>query len=183
MEGSKTLSQFRLETERLILRAWREADRDPFFALNSDPAVMEFLPTTDRATSDNAVERMNVAQAEHGHCFWAVERKQDAAFLGFCGPMPAREPLHEVELGWRLSRDAWGHGYASEGARASLAWCWAKLDTPTVMAITVPANRRSRAVMERIGMTYVEDGDFDHPGVPSDDPLLRHVLYRIARPA
>ena len=183
MEGSKTLSQFRLETERLILRAWREADRDPFFALNSDPAVMEFLPATDRATSDNAVERMNAAQAEHGHCFWAVERKQDAAFLGFCGPMPAREPLHEVELGWRLSRDAWGHGYASEGARASLAWCWAKLDTPTVMAITVPANRRSRAVMERIGMTYVKDGDFDHPGVPSDDPLLRHVLYRIARPA
>ena len=183
MEGSKTLSQFRLETERLILRAWREADRDPFFALNSDPAVMEFLPATDRATSDNAVDRMNAAQGEHGHCFWAVERKQDAAFLGFCGPMPAREPLHEVELGWRLSRDAWGHGYASEGARASLAWCWAKLDTPTVMAITVPANRRSRAVMERIGMTYVEDGDFDHPGVPGDDPLLRHVLYRIARPA
>ena len=177
------MSEFSLETDRLILRAWREADRDPFFALNSDPVVMEFLPATDRATSDHAVERMNAAQAEHGHCFWAVERKRDGAFLGFCGPMPAREPLHEVELGWRLSRDAWGHGYASEGARASLAWCWANLDAPTVMAITVPANRRSRAVMERIGMTYLEGGDFDHPGVPSDDPLLRHVLYRIARPA
>ena len=176
------MSEFRLETDRLILRAWREADRDPFFALNSDPAVMEFLPATDRATSDRTVERMNAAQAEHGHCFWGGERKPAGAFLGFCGPMPAREPLYEVELGWRLCRDAWGAGYASEGARASLAWCWANLATPTVMAITVPANRRSRAVMERIGMTYVEGGDFDHPGVPHDDPLLRHVLYRSFRP-
>ena len=177
------MSEFRLETDRLVLRAWREADRDPFFALNSDPAVMVFLPATDRAASDNAIDRMIVAQAAQGHCFWAVERKQDGAFLGFCGPMPARDPLNEVELGWRLSRDAWGAGYATEGALASLAWCWANLDTPTVMAITVPANRRSRAVMERIGMAFVEGGDFDHPGVPEDDPLCRHVLYRIARPA
>ena len=102
------MSEFRLETDRLVLRAWREADRDPFFALNSDPAVMEFLPATDRATSDNAIDRMNAAQAAQGHCFWAVERKRDGAFLGFCGPMPARDPLNEVELGWRLSRDAWG---------------------------------------------------------------------------
>lgn len=177
------MSEFRLETERLVLRAWRDADRDPFFALNSDSAVMEFLPTTDRAASDEAVERMIAAQAGFGHCFWAVERKQDGAFLGFCGPMPARDPLNEVELGWRLSRDAWGAGYASEGARASLAWCWANLATPTVMAITVPANRRSRAVMERIGMSYVEGADFDHPGVPEDDPLRRHVMYRSFRPA
>ena len=177
------MSEFRLETERLVLRAWREADRDPFFALNSDPVVMEYLPTTDRAAIDEAVDRLNATQAANGHCFWAVERKHDGAFLGFCGPMPPRDPLNEVELGWRLSRDAWGAGYASEGARASLAWCWANLDTPTVMAITVPANRRSRAVMERIGMTYVEGADFDHPGVPKDDPLVRHVLYRIARPA
>lgn len=176
------MSEFRLETDRLILRAWRDADRDPFFALNSDPAVMEFLPATDRAASDHAVDRMNAAQSQHGHCFWAVERKADGLFLGFCGPMPARDPLNEVELGWRLSRNAWGHGFASEGARASLAWCWANLDTPTVMAITVPANRRSRAVMERIGMAHVEGADFDHPGVPEGDRLRRHVLYRIARP-
>ena len=176
------MSEFRLETERLVLRGWRAADRDPFFALNSDPVVMEFLPITDRAASDNAVERMIAAQTGYGHCFWAVERKQDAAFLGFCGPMPARDPLNEVELGWRFRRDAWGAGYATEGARASLAWCWANLATPTVMAITVPANRRSRAVMERIGMAYVEEADFDHPGVPVGDRLRRHVLYRIARP-
>lgn len=170
-----------IETERLVLRAWREADRDPFFALNSDPAVMEFLPATDREASDAAVDRMSSAQVVYGHCFWAVERKADGRFLGFCGAMPAREPLNEVELGWRLSRDAWGHGYASEGARASLAWCWANLATPTVMAITVPLNYRSRAVMERIGMRYVEGGNFDHPGVPEGDPLRLHVLYRTAR--
>lgn len=177
------MTAFQLETPRLVLRAWREADRDPFFALNSDPEVMRYLPVGTRADSDAAVDRMIATQAEHGHCFWAVERKADGAFLGFCGAMPAREPLNEVELGWRLSRDAWGHGYASEGARASLQWCWANLETPTVMAITVPANTRSRAVMERIGLRYVEGGDFDHPALPEGDPLRRHVLYRISRPA
>lgn len=176
------MTETAMETERLILREWRDEDRDPFFALNSDPAVMEFLPAGTRADSDAAVERMIATQAEHGHCFWAVERKADGAFLGFCGPMPAREPLNEVELGWRLAREAWGHGYATEGARASLAWCWANLDTPTVMAITVPANLRSRRVMEKIGLTYVEGGDFDHPALPEGDPLRRHVLYRIRRP-
>lgn len=177
------MSVFCLETDRLRLRAWREADRAPFAALNADPAVMEYLPATDRAASDAAIERMRAAQAEHGHCFWAVERKADGAFLGFCGPMPAREPLNEVELGWRLCRDAWGAGYASEGAQASLAWGWANLDAPTVMAITVPPNHRSRAVMERIGMVYADGEDFDHPALREGDPLRRHVLYRIARPA
>ena len=171
-----------IETERLMLRGWRDFDRDPFFALNSDPEVMQYLPAGDRASSDAAVDNLMRTEAEHGHCFWAVERKADGAFVGFCGSMPAREPLGEVEVGWRLRRDAWGHGYASEGARASLAWCWAHLDTPSVMAITVPANVRSRAVMERIGMAYVEGGDFDHPSLPAGDPLSRHVLYRIFRP-
>jgi len=172
-----------IETERLILRAWRDTDRDPFFALNSDPAVMEYLPASDRASSDAAVDKMIATETAHGHCFWAVERKADGKFLGFCGPMPAREPLNEVELGWRLAREAWGRGYATEGARASLSWCWANLDTPTVMAITVPANTRSRHVMEKIGMAYVEGGDFDHPALPEGDPLRRHVLYRAYRPA
>jgi len=171
-----------IETARLVLRPWREADKAPFHELALDPVVMEFLPALDRAGSDALVERMIAMQAEHGHCFWVVERKADGALLGFCGPMPAREPLHEVELGWRLRRDAWGQGYASEAARASLAWCWANLDTPSVMAITVPANLRSRAVMERIGLVYVAGGDFDHPALPEGDPLRRHVLYRALRP-
>lgn len=177
------MTEFRLETERLVLRGWRDDDRDPFFALNRDREVMEFLGAKDREASDAAVDRMKAAQAVFGHCFWVVERLSDAKFLGFCGPMPARPPLDEVELGWRLPRDSWGRGYASEAARASLAWCWANLDTPTVMAITVPANVRSRAVMERIGMTYAAGEDFDHPALPEGDPSRRHVLYRVARPA
>ncbi len=176
------MSEFRLETERLVLRGWREADRDPFFALNSDRAVMEFLPVTDRAASDNVVDRLIAAQEHDGCCFWAVERKADGAFLGFCGLMAPRAPLTEFETGWRLSRDAWGHGLASEAARASVAWGWANLDALSIVAITVPLNQRSRAVMERIGMTYADGEDFDHPALPAGDALRRHVLYRIARP-
>ena len=172
-----------IRTERLVLRPWREADREPFYTLNQDPQVMEYLPVTDRAASDAGVDRMMAAQQAHGHCFWAVERKADGAFLGFCGAMPAREPIYEVVRGGGRARDAWGHGYATEGARASLAWCWAHLDTPTVMAITVPANLRSRHVMEKIGLAYVEGGDFDHPAVLDDDRLRRHVIYRAHRPA
>ena len=175
------MSEFRLETERLVLRAWRDADRDPFFALNSDPVVVEFLPATDRAASDNVVDRLIAAQERDGCCFWAVESQADGGFLGFCGLMAPRAPLEEFEAGWRLSRDAWGHGFASEAARASLAWGWAKLDAPSIVAITVPPNHRSRAVMERIGMAYAEGEDFDHPELPAGDRLRRHLLYRIAR--
>ena len=176
------MSEFCLETERLFVRAWREPDRDPFFALNSDPVVMEFLHATDRAASDDLVDRLIAAQNRDGCCFWAVERKADSAFLGFCGLMVPQAPLTEFEIGWRLNRAAWGHGFASEAARASLAWGWAYLDAPSIVAITVPPNHRSRAVMERIGMTYADGEDFDYPGLPAGDPLRRHVLYRIARP-
>ena len=96
--------------------------------------------------------------------------------------MAPRAPLSEYETGWRFQRDAWGHGFASEAARASLAWGWANLDAPSIIAITVPPNHRSRAVMERIGMTYADGEDFDHPALPAGDPLRRHILYRIARP-
>ena len=176
------MSEFRLATDRLVLRSWREADRDPFFALNSDPVVMEFLPATDRAASDDLVDRLFAAQNRDGCCFWAVERKADSASLGFCGLMVPQAPLTEFEIGWRLNCAAWGHGFASEAARASLAWGWAKLDAPSIVAITVPPNHRSRAVMERIGMVYAQGEDFDHPALPEGDALRRHVLYRIARP-
>ena len=176
------MSEFHIKTDRLVLRAWRETDRDPFFALNGDPVVMEFLPVTDRAASDSMVDRMIATQNRDGCCFWAVERKTDGAFLGFCGLMAPRAPLSEFEIGWRLNRAAWGHGFASEAARASLAWGWANLDAPSIVAITVPPNHRSRAVMERIGMTYADGEDFEHPGLPAGDPLRRHVLYRVARP-
>lgn len=128
--------------------------------------------------------RMQAAQAAHGHCFWALERRADGAFIGFCGLLPGKPPLTgEIEIGWRLARDVWGQGLALEAARASLDWAWRHLDVTSVVAITVPANRRSWGLMERLGMMRVADGDFDHPDLPLGSPLSRHILYRIARPS
>lgn len=178
------MDEFRLETERLILRAWRDADVEPFAAMGRDPDVMRFLgPPATLAETQAAVGRMVERQRTSGHCFWAIERKADAAFLGFCGLVPGKPPIDgAIEIGWRLARHAWGQGYASEAAAASLAWGWAHLPVALIVAITVPANMRSRALMERLGMTHVEDGDFDHPDLAATDPLRRHVLYRIHRP-
>ena len=170
-----------METERLILREWREEDRDPFFALNSDPAVMEFLPAGTRADSDAAVERMIATQAEHGHCFWAVERKADGAFLGFCGlkvvNLPGTPVDGETEIGWRLREDAWGRGYAKEAAVAALAWGWANLDRDRILAFTVRANEPSRRLMQRLAMTRRADLDFAHPHFAPGHPLSEHITY------
>ncbi|MCW1429294.1 GNAT family N-acetyltransferase [Novosphingobium sp. JCM 18896] len=172
-----------IETDRLLVRRWRDSDRAPFWAMAQDPEVMRFLlPIASRAESDSVVDRLITAQANHGHCFWAVERKQDGRFLGFCGLMAPRAPLRETEIGWRLARDAWGQGYAREAAEACLDWAWRELRAKTVVAITVSANERSWGLMERLGMTRDPDADFDHPAVPDGDPLKRHMLYRIARP-
>lgn len=173
-----------IETERLLLRSWRAADVAPFHAIGQNADVMRYMgPLETRAEAQDAFERMVTCEAEHGCCFWAMERKADAAFIGFCGLKPGFWPIEdEVEIGWRLAREAWGQGYALEAAQASLAWGWAH-DAPAVAATTVPANTRSWGLMERLGMTRCPDEDFDHPAVPADSPLSRHVLYRIARPA
>jgi len=171
-----------IETERLLLRGWRETDRAPFRAMAADDEVMRFLPATSAAEADAAIDRMIATEAEHGHVFWALERKADGAFLGFCGIMPPRPPLHETEIGWRLARHAWGQGYAREAAQASLAWAWANLEVPAVMAMTVAGNVRSWQLMERLGMTRQPDEDFDHPALAEDDPLRPHIVYRIQRP-
>jgi len=142
-------------------------------------------PATSRQDSDPSVDRSMALQAERVHCFWAVERKEDGAFLGFCGLKICTDPCPvegDVEIGWRLRRDAWGHGYAREAAEASLAWGWAKLEAPRIMAMTATSNRRSRGVMERPGMTRRRDLDFDHPRLAAGDPLRRHVVYIIDRP-
>ena len=175
--------EFRLETERLVLRGWREADIDPFWASACDPAVMRYLPAM--ASRDEAVARYHAQtamQAEHGYCFWVIERTADGAFLGQCGLCPPRDPFTEVEIGWRLNRAAWGQGYAIEAARAALAWGWAHTATPTVIAVTVPANAPSWRVMDKLGMARNPAEDFDHPAVADDSPLKRHILYRIHRP-
>lgn len=174
-----------IETERLILRGWREADIAPFHAMGQDEEVMRYLgPLATLEQARTGYERCVARQAEAGFCFWAIERKSDALFLGFCGLQQGYDFLEgEIEIGWRLRRDAWGEGYAREAAEASLTWGWANLATPRITAITVAANRRSWGLMERLGLYRVAGGDFDHPAVPDGSPLKRHILYRIDRPA
>jgi len=175
-----------IETERLFVRPWQDGDREPFAAIGRDPQVMATLgPLMTRAQSDAAVDRMMRLQARDGCCFWAVERREDRAFLGLCGVKVEAAAPHlegEIEIGWRLRRDAWGQGYAREAAAASLAWGFANLPHPRIIAITTPGNVRSWGLMERLGMTRLPDGDFDHPGVPDGDPLKPHITYAINRP-
>ena len=179
------MGEFRLETERLVLREWREADVAPFQRICSDPKVMMTLgPPLDLAATADLVARMQRRQTERGHCCWALERREDARLIGWYGPIvsPAGPIAGKVEIGWRLVSDCWGFGYATEAAVASLDWAFANLPDDDVWALTSVANRRSRSVMQRIGMSYVEGDDFDHPAIPEGDPLRRHVLYRITRP-
>jgi ribosomal-protein-alanine N-acetyltransferase len=175
------------ETDRLILREWRKADRAPFAAMNADPAVMEHFPAPlTRSQSDAFVERITEHLAEHGFGLWALERRSTGEFLGFTGLAVPRFAAHftpAVEVGWRLSRQAWGRGYATEAARAALNAGFSDFGLAEIVSFTVPANLRSRAVMERLGMTHEEADDFDHPALPLDSPLRRHVLYRLRRPA
>ena len=172
-----------LHTERLLLRHWVPGDRDAFAALNADPRVMEFLPSVlTRAESDAVADRFLNHFAQRGYGFWAVEIRGGAPFAGFVG---LSVPLFEahftpcVEIGWRLAYAHWNHGYASEAARAALRFGFDILHVDEIVAFTVPPNRRSRRVMEKLGMTHDPADDFDHPGLPADYPLRRHVLYRI----
>jgi len=172
-------------TERLILRGWREEDRAPFAEMGRSPAVMRHLgPLQSAEQTDAAIVRMQAYQREHGYCFWAIERRADGRFLGFCGLKPGVVgPLvGEIEIGWRLREDAWRQGYAKEAAFASLTWGWRTLDARRIMAITTPDNSASWGLMERLGMIRRADMDFGHPDLASDHPLHAHITYTIDRP-
>ncbi|HEY0412367.1 MAG TPA: GNAT family N-acetyltransferase [Allosphingosinicella sp.] len=174
-----------IDTARLLIRPWRDEDSEPFFRINSDPEVMRHIrPSTTRKESDEAIDRQRAMQAELGHCFWALERREDGAFLGFCGlrtSVPGTPIAGDVEIGWRLGRAFWGFGYAREAAAASLDWAFANLPVPRIVAITVPANTRSWRLMERLGMTRRPDLDFLHPTLPEGDPLRAHITYVMDR--
>ncbi len=170
---------------RLRFRRWREADRPLFAAMNADPRVMEHFPEPlGRAQSDAMVDRIDAAIAERGFGLWAIELKGSAAFIGFVGLSVPRFDAHFtpcVEVGWRLAADHWGNGYASEAAAAAVTFGFGCLNLSEIVSFTVPANTRSRRVMERLGMTHDAAGDFDHPNVPDGHPHRRHVLYRLSK--
>jgi RimJ/RimL family protein N-acetyltransferase len=174
-----------LETPRLRLRQWQDVDREPFAAMSTDPEVMHYFPAVlDRNQSDALVDRAQGLIEERGWGFWALEIKASGEFVGFTGlhtPDPELPFSPCVEVGWRLARAHWGKGFATEAARRSLAFGFDQLGLNEIVSFTSLGNARSRAVMERLGMR--PDGEFDHPLLPPDSALRRHVLYRLARPA
>jgi RimJ/RimL family protein N-acetyltransferase len=174
-----------IETERLILRPYREEDREPFAAMNAHPDVGAWLGgVRTRGESDALIERIMAHIAEHGFGFWAAERKADGRLVGAIGLMvmgPDLPAPGAIEVGWRLHPDAQGQGLATEGAAACRDWAFLKLGIGEVVAITGATNLRSQAVMRKIGMTRDPARDFDHPRVPEDDPLRPHVFYAVGR--
>lgn len=172
-----------LRTGRLLLRAWRDDDRAPFAALNADPVVMEHFPSVlTRDESDSMVDRILDRWARGRPSLWAVEVPGDASFIGFVGllePSFAAAFTPCVEIGWRLAAPFWGRGYAPEAASAVLSHGFGVLGLDRIVSFTVPANVRSRRVMDKLGMHHDPADDFDHPNLPPGDPLRRHVLYRL----
>ena len=176
-----------LMTPRLRLREWRAADLEPFAALNADPAVMEFMPRClTRAESDAFAAVAQAEIAHRGWGLWATELRDSGQFIGcigLCVPTFRAHFTPCVEIDWRLERASWGRGFATEAARECLRFGFSGLGLSEVVAFTVPANARSRVLMQRLGMWHDVEGDFEHPRLPPGDPLRRHVLYRLTREA
>jgi RimJ/RimL family protein N-acetyltransferase len=174
-----------MQTERLIMRRWREEDREPFAAMNADPEVMEHFPSTmTRAESDTFVDKIEAHFDRYGYSPWALEVRETGRFIGYTGLIMQTFDapfLPAAEIGWRLARPAWGHGYAIEAARRVVAFAFEEAGLDAIISMTAVRNVRSRAVMERLGMTRDPAEDFDHPRIPADSPVLRHVLYRLKR--
>lgn len=171
-----------IETPRLLLRDWIPADRDCFVSMNTDPEVMRYFPAlVPPEETDAMLARNRAAIDEGGFGFWAVEGKETGEFIGFIGLGVPRFEAHFtpcVEIGWRLAARYWNRGLATEGATELLRYAREVLGLSEVVAFTAVDNAPSRRVMEKIGMVYDPNGDFDHPRVPEGHWLRRHVLYR-----
>lgn len=175
-----------LETDRLILRGWRDDDVEPWVALGADERVMEFFPGTyDRAKAVSIAAFIRAALDANGYGWWVLEPKEGPSFGGVIAlqDVPFEAPFTPaIEVGWRLPHQLWGKGYATEGARAALDFAFDTLGVDEVVAMTSALNLRSQRVMERLGMVRDPADDFDHPKVAAGNRLQRHVLYRIKRP-
>ena len=174
-----------LESERLRIRNWEDEDTDVFYALNSDLEVMEYFPSVlTREESDDFLQKIKDRIDSDGHGFWAVEEKATGCFIGFIGINLSRVGLEIepcVEIGWRLQRQYWGKGYASEGARTVLMYAFEVLNIERIYSFTATINTKSEKVMKRLGMTKSEN--FFHPSVKMGHPLCEHVLYYIDNPS
>ncbi|MHB1576956.1 MAG: GNAT family N-acetyltransferase [Candidatus Dormibacteria bacterium] len=174
-----------VSTKRLTMRQFRPSDRAPFAALNADPAVMDLFPRPlSYAESDQLADRIEAHWRARGFGLWALEVKATGSFIGFTGlSVPGFQAAFTpaVEVGWRLARDAWGFGYATEAGAASLRFGFQGLSLQEIVSFTSQLNHRSRAVMERLGMVHRMEEDFRHPNLPLDHVLSQHVLYRISR--
>ena len=177
------MAEFRHETDRLILRDWREEDWPFFWEGTNTPGVMRWLGgVCDGAKRDAAQQRLLSYDREHGHTFWCVERRGDGAILGFCGLKRSNQaggPLGMMEVGWRLREDAWGRGYAKEAATASLDLAFDRFDAEEVIAMTVQRNTASWGLMQRLGMRRRDDLDFDNAEFDKEDPVI--IVYSVDR--
>ena len=172
-----------LSPPRLILRRWQASDRQPFAEMNADPQVMEFFPSLlTREESNQLIDTIEVGFTQRGFGLCALELRADGSFLGFIGLSVPSFQAHFtpcVEIGWRLARNTWGQGFATEGARAMAAYAFNTLKLESIVSFTAEQNLRSRRVMERLGMTFDPIDTFDHPNLPQGHLLRRHVLYRL----
>lgn len=171
-----------IKTQRLILRPWCNEDLEPFAKLNGDPRVREFFPGILNKQESDAVSRLFLESIEkNGWGFWAAALSQTGEFIGFIGLQQVDTPfpfVPAVEIGWRLAFEHWGKGYATEGAQAALQYGFETLDLEEIVSFTPVNNRRSRNVMDKIGMHHDPADDFDHPKISEGHPLRKHVLYR-----
>ena len=178
-----------LTTERLILRTWKTSDIPFMTAISSDPLVMRSIfpyNSRDLTATEKLVDNINRHYDNYGYALYAVETKDVHEFIGFVGLnhpsfnipnfMPNGLPI--VEIGWRLSSEHWGRGYATEAAKSVLNYAFTELNLDEIISFTVVDNIKSRHVMEKIGLHHSNSDDFDHPNIDTDSPLRRHVLYR-----
>jgi len=174
-----------LRTERLLLRRWRDSDREPFFLVNSNPRVMQFYPKPfTREESDTVMDRYESSFKEHGFGRFAIERCRDHAFLGMVGILIATHPTRQetfIDIGWRLSPDSWGQGFATEAACEVVRHAFEDLNLDAIVALAAEANIRSVRVMQKLNMTHDRAEDFDEPKFPLGHAARRHVLYRLRR--
>lgn len=174
----------KLETERLKLRQWKESDLPLFAEMNADPVVMEYYPDTVSEAESNAMAcKIKGLISERSWGFWTVEIKKEQNFIGFVG---LHKPTYDlpitpcVEVGWRLAKEYWGKGYATEAARESLRFAFEELRLKEVYSFASVLNERSCSVMKRLKMINMEN-NFEHPILPEGHALREHVLYKITR--